>query len=680
MAEKVVSKVAIELDIAQSDKVMRSIDDIERGFKSIQDASKSADLSKGLEEASAQAESLAEEIKKVANSNEDSTKQIQAYSKAANRAVSDLQKQSTKLSYSLTDQGKKQRENLATLRNELATLGNSKKEQQRRKEIEKEITAIEKDVVDLSDDALQAALKQNREIRAKIKLSQSEAKLLEAQKKNTKTLGSLVKADLKTMGERLKSQLKFIDALKTTEGRYNAIKKAASAAGKAALTIGKGAAKVGASVVGGALALGGAAIASANSQVDREREAQRIKVGGSMEEKQDLLGRLYIQTGADYTSIVDAINRVQTVLGSSSVKEIEQAAAAEIRMPGAAALFMQQNTGAASANDFTKYMNRMKAVQSATGASVDQITNSTDFISNIRQSSFSNASMTDLQTLYLTMQNSGMYGSEDELQNAFKRFVREQKNSKKSVFDFARDYDFSKGIYDAQNKTQAQNAMQNIDWGKVETASKESSTDVKMSEAEKTAMKMREMEETKNKILMKVLEAIYPIIEKLDISALQGIFNGLIDLVSKVVPPLIKILNAISPYIEQLVTFLSDTIGKIVDVVEALIQWIANSDIAQFFMGKASNNSADSALPGQPRANGGLVTMPSLVGEKGPEWVLPLDYSRSARAGNIIQNLTQNFAMAGNETTTLSLMQAMKSRDYSRAMASNSFINRRLGR
>ena len=569
---------------------------------------------------------------------------------------------SSRINLSPAEQGKQQRARIEELKKEYETIKDNKKERDRAKEIEAELRQLKKYVIDASDEELKSVLKQNTEIRAKLKLSKDESKA-------RVTMGKLIKADVKSMAERLKSQLKFIDALKTTEGRYNAIKKAATAAGKAAGTIGKTAAKIGAGAIGGALALGGAAIASAGAQVDREREAQRIKVGGSIQDKQDLLGRLYIQTGADYTSIVDAINRVQNVIGSSSIKDIETAAAAEIRMPGAAAMFMQQTTGQATAQDFTKYMNRMKAIQSATGASVEQITSSTDFISNIRQSSFSNASMTDLQTLYLTMQNSGMYGSGEELQNAFKRFVREQKSSKKGVFEFAQEYDWSKGIYNAQNKTQAINAAKNINWEAVSAASKESSTETQMTEAEKTAMKMREIEEAKNKILMKVLEAIYPIIEKLDLSALQQIFNGLVDLAAKVVPLLVRVLNAISPYLEQLITFLSETIGKIITAVDAIIAWIQDSDIAKFFTGSTPQ-----------KANGGLVTMPSIVGENGPEMVIPLDYSRSARSGNIIQNLNQNFNMSGNETTTLSLMQAVKSRDFSRAMASNAFINRRMGR
>ena len=80
------------------------------------------------------------------------------------------------------------------------------------------------------------------------------------------------------------------------------------------------------------------------------------------------------------------------------------------------------------------------------------------------------------------------------------------------------------------------------------------------------------------------------------------------------------------------------------------------------------------------RANGGVAAMPSLAGERGAEMVVPLDYSRSARGRELTQNLNQYFNMNSNETTTLSLSQAVKSRDFTRAMAGNTYLNGRLGR
>jgi SLT domain-containing protein len=60
--------------------------------------------------------------------------------------------------------------------------------------------------------------------------------------------------------------------------------------------------------------------------------------------------------------------------------------------------------------------------------------------------------------------------------------------------------------------------------------------------------------------------------------------------------------------------------------------------------------------------------------------VVPLDYSRSERGRQLTQNLNQYFNMAGNETTALSLAQAVKSRDFTNAMMNRLYINGRFGR
>ena len=518
MAKNRTSKYQIELEIKQGDETRSTIDSIERSLKNITDSAKSGDLSKGLADSRKQAEELAKHIKTIAASEKDSTQEIEAYSKAASRAIADLEKQNSLITHSLSEQGKEQRARIAELKQELSTLGKTKEEKAKQKELQKELKQLQKDVLEYSDDDLKKAQESNRAIRTSLKMAQQEAKIKQAEVKSNKTLGQLVKADLKAVNEKIKAQLKFVDALKTTEGRYNLIKKAAEKAGKASLAIGKGALKVGGALVGGAMAIGGAAIASAGSQVDREREATRIKGGMSMDEKQSLLGELYVQSGADYTSIVDAINRVTSVLGTGlNRSELVQAATAELRYPGASAMFRQQNTHNATATEFVQYQNRMRAIQGATGASVDQIESSTEKIANMRQSSFSNASMTDLQSVYLGLQNSGAFDSQDELDRAFSRFVRSQKNSKESVFEHAQKFDWIKTAYGATNKTQAMNAMQNMDWIGLEKAARTNSTEIKMSDAENTAKKLREMEELKNQILIKMVNALYPLLEKIDV-------------------------------------------------------------------------------------------------------------------------------------------------------------------
>ena len=414
--------------------------------------------------------------------------------------------------------------------------------------------------------------------------------------------------------------------------------------------------------------------------VEREREADRIKAGGSKEDKQALLGDLYVKTGADYTTIVDAINRVTSVLGSgASHDDILQATAAEIRYPGAAAMFRQQNAGKAGASDFAVYQNRLKAIQGATGASVDQVQESTQKIANMRQSSFSNASMTDLQAIYLGLQGSGAYDSQEELDRAFNSFVRSQKNSKESVFEHAQKFNWEKSAYGATNKQQVRAAMQNMDFGALEAAAKTDSSEIQQSEAEKTAQKMRELEEKKTQVLMKLVEGLYPVLESIDVNQLSEFFSSLIKIVNDIAPAigelvtfLLKIFKDIQPYWSKYIEFLSDSLVKMVEAINAIYEGIKESSLGQFLgFGDAE---------GMARANGGLASMPSIAGEAGAEMVVPLDHSRAARGRELTQNLTQYFNMSGNETTALSLAQAVKSRDFSRAMASNAFLNGRLGR
>ena len=71
----------------------------------------------------------------------------------------------------------------------------------------------------------------------------------------------------------------------------------------------------------------------------------------------------------------------------------------------------------------------MKAMQHATGASDEQIQASTQMMANMKPGDFGSASITELQTVYLGLQNSGAFDSQDELNKAFRGFVRKQRDS-----------------------------------------------------------------------------------------------------------------------------------------------------------------------------------------------------------------------------------------------------------
>ena len=536
-----------------------------------------------------------------------------------------------------------------------------------------------------TDEELQAQLKMNREARGRLKLMQQESKAQKAQGKQQKTLAQLIKEDLKPLRDKLKLQQEFIKSLKTTEGRYNALKKVA----KGAMSVGGAALKGAGVVAGGLMAIGGMAVASANKFVDREREADRLKVSGSRDDKVNLIGDLYAKTGADDTSIVDAINRVYTVLGNISREEIIEAATAEIRMPGAAALFRQQNTGPVSAKDFTAYFNRLRGIQGATGATREQITSSSDYIANLRQSSFTNASETDLQSLYLALQNSGAFDTDEELQRAFTSFVRKQKDSGVDVFKLAKQWqdngNWTRTAYGNTNRTQAANAIKNLDFARMGELSKVTDYQAPQETAsEKTARQMRQLETLKDKLLIQVLESLQKAFEGKE-GELKALISGALDLIKLMVQFLVPVIREIMPYVNKFIRFIMERIGALADYTEAIKE--QNKKQAERQAEAAKSKSPAKIIAARSGfdhvmkfANGGITSIPSICGEAGfPEVVIPLDPSRSGRAAQIMQQVSQTFNMGSNESNVMSMASALRSASWAYESGRISALSRRRG-
>ena len=668
MAEK--TKYTIELQIQNSDKVNAAMDSVERTLKSVSDDAKKLNFDSALDSVKA----LEQQMNSLYESEDDVTQQIKSFERASNKAYTELERQAVRLNHAISEQGKTQRERIAELEKERASLDNTAEAKARQKEIDAELKDLRKQVVNASDEELKKMLEQNVQARARLKLMQQEAKNQKQSQKQQKTLAQLVKEDLKPLQEKLKLQKEFIESLKTVEGRYAAIKKAA----KGALSVGGEAIKGAAGVAGGILAIGGMAVASAGKQVDQEREARRIKGTGSLADKQSMMFDLYAQTGADYSTIVDAINRCYSVLGNVSRAEMVEAATAEIKMPGAASLFRQQNSGSVAAKDFTAYLNRMRSMQGLTGASQEQIASSTEYISNLRQNSFTNASETELQTLYLALQNSGAFDTEEELQRAFQSFVRKQKGSGVDVFSLAQQWqnsgEWTRTADGATNKTQAQNTIKNLDFKRMGEASRV--TDYAQPEetaAEATARMLREFESTKDELLMEILKALKPFIEE---------FN-----------------EYVIPEIKERMPEIVDLIGKVLENTGKIVDWILKKtgEAKDWITGAAENpvtpllgekvgNFLDNLLFSEdelkilhPRANGGVVSMPSICGESGSEMVIPLDSARRGRGFQLLQQVEQTFNMGSGETTAQSLAQAVRSRSFMYETGRINALNHRMG-
>lgn len=677
MPEK--TRYEIQLEIEGGDLVSAQIDKIDRALL---DVSKNA-KSLNFEAANQTLADLERQMNELAESGEDATEQMEAFDRASNKAYAELERAAVRLNHSISEQGKAQRERIKELEQEKAALDKTAEGKARAREIDKELKDLRRQVVDVSDDELSTMIKQNVQARARIKLLQQTAKQQKTEQKQQKTLLQLIKEDLKPLQEKLKLQKEFIKSLKTQEGRYLALKKAA----KGAMSVGGAALKGAGVVAGGLMAVGGMAVASANKFVDREREADRLKVSGSREDKVNLIGDLYAKTGADDTSIVDAINRVYTVLGNLSRDEIIEAATAEIRMPGAAALFRQQNTNPVSAKDFTAYFNRLRGIQGATGATREQITSSSDYIANLRQSSFTNASETDLQSLYLALQNSGAYDTDEELQEAFTSFVRKQKDSGVDVFTLAKQWqdngNWTRTAEGNTNKTQAANAIKNLDFVRIGELSKVADYDAPQETAsEKTARQMRQLETLKDKLLIQVLQTIQ---ETFNENELKAFISGALDLIKLAVEFFVPIIKKIMPYVEKLIRAILEKIGALAEYTEAIKK--QNEKQAERQVEAAQNKSTAATIAyrsGLDRtmrfANGGITSLPSICGEAGfPEAVIPLDPSRSGRAAQIMQQVSQTFNMGSNESNVMSMASALRSASWAYESGRISELNRRRG-
>ena len=715
--------------VIKDDQARETLDEIEEGFKAIgkeaKESLKSDDIDSQLKAIATKSNAMIAKMQDMAVSSPvDFDTYFKTFSGGAKKAIKVLETQYASLIPTL-----KEVEDLEDKRSALEAEKKKATTLREQCRLEREIQAINEQLDVPNRKNIRSLIQQNRQIRANLETAKrsSQADLIAIKKKEAlekqaqlrdrvneiraKKKHLFDQTELKAAHQKLAEQEKLVKAIKQAEKSNLANVKAIQAQAKAMQTVNIkatalqkvlgigglvekavnsgiqnaynisgmvggaartaiGAGKAAFGMVSGAIS---GVSAVADREVEKERLANRVK-GFNLDDAKDMMGQLYIQTGADYAVIVEAINRVQNVLKSNDKGELVAATATEIRYPGAAQTFASANTQADAAN-FARYGNRLKAVQNATGASDEQVQAASELINNLKPESFKNASLTDLQTVYLGLQNSGAFDSQDELDKAFKKFVADQSKSGQNAFEFAQNYDWNKTITGERNRIQASNTLAKIDWGTMGSAlnKTDEQTSQGQSSAETMAMKMRQMEEKKNELMLKLVPAVLPIVEKLSdlISGPTGsqIIDGFVNLFKAVIPaldPIFKLLEPVLKVMSRVMNWLGDVIiPKLLSVLQSIADWFGSDDSDEY------------AMP--QNAAGGLAFMPSIVGERGPEAIIPLDYSRVQRAENIANTVNQTFNMGNSQTTALSLAQAVRSRDFTRAMTDNQFFTRRCG-
>lgn len=450
-------------------------------------------------------------------------------------------------------------------------------------------------------DALNTDIKKIDYQKAYIKAVANETKLKVKLAKDRKTAGKENKEALKTIKNEnveLEKQNKLLQKIKNS---FEGIKTVAGNVKKIAGTAIKGGAGILAAGAGALSAIG----STVSGQVEKERALKSLK-GGVDESVADAI---YIKTGADYSTIVNAINSLSDRY--KDVDELTQMATLEIQNPGLSNLIAASANMNVSASNLAGVLGQIKA---QTG--LMDISQAVQASSLNRSVTRGRISQSDYLLAYGALQGAGL---DDERIN---RIINAVARKEGDFIENFNNTDISKYV-----RGQLRNKVINSDLALTRL---ERTGAPEKTAAEESAERMRELSIKKDALLIKMIPIFERVIETLDdlVSKnekfLSDIIEGLLVLFNKTMPAVLTILS----YIQKVLGWLAD----------------------KFDLGE--------------KATGGLVSAPSICGEAGPELVLPLN--NKGRSQNIIYNTAQTFNIAGNQNSGLGLSQVVSNNRFIR--------------
>lgn len=522
--------------------------------------------------------------------------------------------------------------------------------------------------------------------RDKVKAAKEAAEKLKEEEIRRKKLSTYVKADLVALRDKIKSQLKFIAMLKTTEGRYNAIK-------KTLIGMVKLSGKLTAGIAGGALALGGvlggAITGTADSLVEKDKAMASLKSGIDP----TLVDDVYVKTGGDYESIVAAINSLSDVTRDNA--SIVQGAVLELANPGAGKLLL--STSKIEDNNGDKLSQAISQIKKQTG--VQDMSAALEAATKSWSVSTKKVSQVDYLQAYAALQQHGF----DEEQ--IEKIVNDVSLKKGDFVDNLNKTDLRKYTDDEQMRIRLTKTPLGLE--KLALNGEEPTK----SNWQSVAERMRAIELKKTALLEKFIPVFEKVIDgisnALDTSSMQKIADGLVNLFVSVLPLMKPVFELLKTLLPPLITaagwfasLAADFLGVFVEpLVQAIGRMLNNEDTSitetidqdkiihgsrgirfteeDYKKAKAEGLGVVSKLDkeaaekffkkyGMPMPqNGGSVVPPN---SERIALVLP-DYSNIGRTNQIIQNFNtnQSFNMASNQQTPLA---------FSQAVGNNRFIKR----
>ena len=387
---------------------------------------------------------------------------------------------------------------------------------------------------------LETQIKQKKQDVELLKIERAKAKARAAEKKflgnKFNTESKLVKLHQKAveLQAKMNNLLAKESKLKSAALR---VAKVGKKVGSAGLKAGKVALK-GLGMAGMAVgALGGAAIAAAGDRVEKEKALKSLKSGIDP----TIADRVYTQTGADYTTIVSAINALSKVTKDNG--QLIQGAVLEIQNPGIGKMLLSESTETGS--NISKLKNHIDQIKKQTGS--QDLTAALEASTKSRAVTKGRVSQSEYIQAYAALEAQGL----DE--ETINRVIRKVSNQKGNFIENLNKTNLSRYGKDAQER---------IRLGKANLGLEKLNDDdaVEKTPAEKIQEKMRELNLKKDELLVKLL----PIAEKLLSAIKPAIFDKLIAVV-------VKLANAITPALENLLTVLEPLIDAVMPVIDELL-------------------------------------------------------------------------------------------------------------
>lgn len=502
---------------------------------------------------------------------------------------------------------------------------------------------------------------EKQQIKAKkeeLKLRIKESHLLEKTEKIFKRQFNEESKKYKLAKNVVKLQEKLVGALSKESKLRKAINKTLSGTVKLAGNL----ASISAGIAGGALALGGALMGAAAGQADSLVEKEQAMASLKSGIDPAVVDAVYVKAGGDYESIVAAINSLSSVTKDNAL--LVQGAVLELRNPGVGKLLL--STSNMGLNDGDKLSQAISQIKKQTG--VQDMSEALEAATKSWSVSTKKVSQVDYLQAYAALQQRGFDGEQIE------KIIKDVSLKNGSFIDNLNKTDLRKYTDDEQMKIRLGHTpleLQGLGLGNQSVADNilRLLNKPQTSQAQSTAEKLRELELKKNELLVQFLPVVEAVIEglkaALNSDMVKKIADGLVDFLTEVIPGLVEWIPKLITAIEDLSKSFTDKVSEGFDKVK----YIASMTLPELIKYAMRDDSGKAGPSGGSRAQGGIVTSPALVGEAGPELVLPLDYSRAGRTNQIIQNFntTQSFNMTSNQQTPLA---------FSQAVGNNKFVTR----